>query len=147
MLDPARNVERAAADLRDKFDHFVLGATGGTRADDRLAEIGEVALRLCRYPPNDPKYLRDCRRCALEATSVTLGSNTPLFPGAAEHFQPTPYHPEPHYRGVPDRKTFGCDWPYAVRRYNGSGVNSYHYQAQVLIRLARDSTLAALLTP
>jgi hypothetical protein len=36
---------------------------------------------------------------------------------------------------VPDRKQFGCDWPYAARRYNGSGVNSYHYQAQVLLRI------------
>jgi hypothetical protein len=26
-------------------------------------------------------------------------------------------------------------WPYAVRRYNGAGVNSYHYQAQVLLRV------------
>jgi hypothetical protein len=36
---------------------------------------------------------------------------------------------------VPDRAKLGCDWPYAVRRYNGSGVNSYHYQYQVLQRL------------
>ena len=28
--------------------------------------------------------------------------------------------------------------PYAVRRYNGSGVNSYHYQAQVLLRVLNE---------
>ena len=39
--------------------------------------------------------------------------------------------------GVPNRATLGCDWPYAVRRYNGSGVDSYHYQFQVLKRLTR----------
>ena len=30
------------------------------------------------------------------------------------------------------RRNFECDWPYAVRRYNGSGPNSYSYQALVL---------------
>lgn len=45
---------------------------------------------------------------------------------------------------MPDRAAFGCDWPYAVRRYNGSGINSYHYQAQVLRRLVHDPALAAL---
>ena len=38
---------------------------------------------------------------------------------------------------VPARATLGCDWPYAVRRYNGGGVNSYHYQYEVLQRLVR----------
>jgi hypothetical protein len=38
---------------------------------------------------------------------------------------------------VPDRAALGCDWPYAVRRYNGSGVDSYHYQFQVLERLTK----------
>jgi hypothetical protein len=50
---------------------------------------------------------------------------------------PTQYHPETAYSRVPDRAQLGCDWPYAVRRYNGSGVNSYHYQFQVLQRLTR----------
>ena len=38
--------------------------------------------------------------------------------------------------GVPDRAEFGCDWPYAVRRYNGSGPDSYHYQTTILLKLA-----------
>ncbi len=37
----------------------------------------------------------------------------------------------------PARRAFPCDWPYAVRRYNGSGVNSYHYQAIVLGNLLK----------
>jgi len=37
-------------------------------------------------------------------------------------------------------KNIPCDWPYAVRRYNGSGLNSYHYQAKILLNvLAADS--------
>ena len=36
------------------------------------------------------------------------------------------------YTAVPIRKNIGCDWPYAVRRYNGAGMNSYHYQVKVL---------------
>jgi hypothetical protein len=37
---------------------------------------------------------------------------------------------------VPARERFGCDWPYAVRRYNGGGLPSYHYQARVLRNVA-----------
>lgn len=36
------------------------------------------------------------------------------------------------YVNMPDRAAFLCDWPYAVRRYNGSGPASYNYQAIVL---------------
>ena len=36
------------------------------------------------------------------------------------------------YDAVPVRAKIGCDWPYAVRRYNGSGVNSYHYQTRIM---------------
>jgi hypothetical protein len=28
-----------------------------------------------------------------------------------------------------------CDWPYATRRYNGGGPNSFNYQAIVLKNL------------
>jgi hypothetical protein len=51
------------------------------------------------------------------------------------------------HRGVPDRAAFGWDWPYAVRRYNGGGVDSYHYQAQVLLRFVKDPKLDSLLGP
>jgi hypothetical protein len=47
------------------------------------------------------------------------------------------YYPTADYSGVPDRAEFLCDWPYAVRRYNGSGVDSYHYQTHVLLNLLR----------
>jgi hypothetical protein len=30
------------------------------------------------------------------------------------------------YRRVRKRANIPCDWPYAARRYNGSGINSYH---------------------
>jgi hypothetical protein len=35
------------------------------------------------------------------------------------------------------RAEIPCDWPYAVRRYNGSGINSYHYQVRILRYLER----------
>ncbi len=68
---------------------------------------------------------------------MNVDTSTPLHPGTTETLHPTPYHPETAYERVPDRAKLGCDWPYAVRRYNGSGVNSYHYQYQVLGRLTR----------
>jgi len=61
----------------------------------------------------------------------------------ADTLQPTQYHPETRYARVPDRAKLGCDWPYAVRRYNGSGVNSYHYQYQVLQRLTTRPPISA----
>jgi putative peptidoglycan binding protein len=136
MADPVKNVQRAARELQSKYDLFVNGSTPGQQADDRTHEIGSGALRPCRFAPDDPRYLTDCSRCAAEHL-VDIAPGAPLYRGATETLHPTPYHPETHYTGVPDRATLGCDWPYAVRRYNGSGVNSYHYQFQVLGRLTR----------
>jgi len=135
MLDPVRNVERAMRELADKFDHFVMGGTPATRADDRIDEIGTGPLRHCRYAIDDPRYLRDCRRCAIDAGSLSIGPGSRLRSGSPELLTPTQYHPETRYADVPDRARLGCDWPYATRRYNGSGLNSYHYQFQVLHRL------------
>jgi hypothetical protein len=136
MLDPTRNVQRAVAELNEKLERFVTGPTPGQTADDRVAEFGSGALRRCRYEAGDPRYMIDCVRCAIESL-MDVDGGSPLHPRTTETLVPTQYHPETTYRKVPDRAKLGCDWPYAVRRYNGSGVNSYHYQYQVLQRLTR----------
>ena len=136
MADPARNAQRAVRELRSKYELFVAGATSGARADDRIAEIGTGPLRPCRFPATDPRFMTDCARCAAgHLVDVAPGSR--LNPATTDTLRPTQYHPETRYARVPDRAKLGCDWPYAVRRYNGSGVNSYHYQYQVLQRLTR----------
>lgn len=136
MLDVGKNLGRAIGELRDKFDHFVNGPDPDTRADDRLAEDGAGPLRLCKYPPGDPRFMHDCRQCALAAGMQDIRPGvTPLYEGAGQTFQPTPYYPSASYQHVPVRKNIGCDWPYAARRYNGSGVNSYHYQVRILKNL------------
>lgn len=134
MLDPVRNVQKAQNELRDKFDHFVAGPTD--RADERQAEHPLLPLRPCRYAPSDARYMRDCTACANGVRKLRITSGTPWFAGAKGQYEPTQYHPYDHYDDVPDRAEFLCDWPYAVRRYNGSGVNSFHYQTEVLQRLA-----------
>ncbi|HEX2439589.1 MAG TPA: peptidoglycan-binding domain-containing protein [Methylomirabilota bacterium] len=136
MLDPVGNVRRAVRELTDKLDNFVNGPTPGAQADDRLAEIGRGALRRCRFEASDPRFMNDCVRCAA-GSLIDITPETPLHPGTTDTLQPTQYHPETGYSRVPDRAKMGCDWPYAVRRYNGSGVNSYHYQFEVLQRLTR----------
>ena len=123
ILDPCANVQKTIRELAAKFAGFVNGATPASRADDRRAEAGSGPLRLCRYAPGDPRYMRACRECLAAAGTTEIA------------LAPTQYHPESVYRGVPRRQNLGCDWPYAVRRYNGAGVNSYHYQAQVLLRV------------
>lgn len=139
MRDVAKNLQMAIGELRGKFDHFVNGPEPATRADDRIAENGAGPLRLCKYAADDPRFMRDCRRCALAAGGQDIRSGvTRLYDGSPETFQPTPYYPDASYHGVPVRKNIGCDWPYAARRYNGSGVNSYHYQVRVLKNLLTD---------
>jgi peptidoglycan hydrolase-like protein with peptidoglycan-binding domain len=121
IQDPRANVGKAAGKLAEKFARFVNGNTPGTRADDRVEEFGRGPLRRCRYGAADPRYMTDCREC-LAAAGVEDVTH-----------EPTHLHPESTYHKVPVRRNIGCDWPYAVRRYNGGGLNSYHYQAQVLL--------------
>jgi peptidoglycan hydrolase-like protein with peptidoglycan-binding domain len=134
ILDPGHNVARAADLLRDKFDGFVNGPT--STADDRIAEIGKGALRICKYAPTDPRYMTDCRACCAAAGFRDTAPGLPVFPGSSTTWAPTQYYGTASYKNVPVREKIGCDWPYAVRRYNGGGINSYHYQAKVLKNLA-----------
>jgi len=140
MLDPVRNVGRAVRELIDKFDKFVVGGDSGARADDRIGDAhGNAPLRICKYGPTDKaNYLRACRGC-MQAAGVEdiVAGRTPLYAGAAATYEATQYHPNANYRGVPVRAKIPCDWPYAARRYNGSGVNSYDYQAEVLSRILK----------
>jgi hypothetical protein len=65
------------------------------------------------------------------ATLTNVAGVTPFYVGAGLTYQKTQYHVGSYTR-VPVCSAIPCDWPYAVRRYNGSGVNSYDYQAEVL---------------
>jgi len=138
MLDVEKNLQKAMQELRQKFDHFVNGPTSGTRADDRIAEQGSGPLRLCRYPTEDERYMRDCRRCMVLAGQIDIKEGVSrLYQGSKHTFEPTEYYKKSTYRAVPQRKSIGCDWPYAVRRYNGAGINSYHYQTIVLTNVLK----------
>jgi peptidoglycan hydrolase-like protein with peptidoglycan-binding domain len=137
MLDPANNVLMAISELREKFDHFVMaGRSQGSSAQDRIAEFGNGGLRLCRYGPDDDHHMRDCKMCAVRAgvQSIVPGV-TPFYAGAGGVYATTQYYSPAPVTTVPARADFRCDWPYATRRYNGSGVNSYWYQALVLNHL------------
>jgi hypothetical protein len=140
IVDPLRNVQKAYAELRDKFNRFIAGPKD--TADDRTAEHPRLPLRLCKYPPSDRRYLQDCRNCALGARKVNIVRGTPCYAGAPISYQPSQYYASANYAGVPDRADFPCDWPYAVRRYNGGGNNSFHYQTRVLLNLLAQPTPA-----
>ena len=141
ILDPARNVQKAFRELRDKFDNFILSSNVAIRADDRLAEHPSLPLRLCKYSdPNDPRYMRDCRACAVAARKIDIRPGMAFYPGyTGPGYQADHYYPSASYDGVPDRADFLCDWPYAARRYNGSGNDSFHYQARILSNLLKGS--------
>lgn len=137
MLDPVLNLERAIHELREKFDAFVNGPSD--RADDRKAEQGDIPLRICKFDPGDSThFLRDCRRCMEEAQKYDIAAGqTRFFKDSSGVYKSTRYHKETAYHGVPNRKDIPCDWPYAARRYNGSGIDSYHYQTQVLLEILK----------
>lgn len=135
MLDIGKNLQKATREFDNKFQGFVNGPSN--KADDRQGEIGSGPLRRCKFDSTDPRFMTDCRQCLLDAGFEDLRAGvTPLFQGSPKAYEPTGLRDKfTIYSGVPVRKAIGCDWPYAVRRYNGSGMDSYHYQAQVLLHL------------
>jgi hypothetical protein len=137
IADPAQNVRQAVSDLSGKFNNYVNGATSNTQADDRIAEVGTGPLRICQYQPSDTRYMADCANCLASATLTNITSGvTPVYAGSQLTYGQTQYH-KGSYQNVPVRANIPCDWPYAVRRYNGGGVNSYDYQAEVLLRVLK----------
>jgi peptidoglycan hydrolase-like protein with peptidoglycan-binding domain len=129
------NVGAAISMFRAKFDNFVVGPTD--TAADRLQEHGTAPLRECRYAPGDALYMNDCTNCCRAAGTFDIVAGvTPVYAGAQLNYDTTQYH-RGNYTDVPVRAKIPCDWPYAIRRYNGSGVNSYDYQAEVLLRIAQ----------
>lgn len=132
ILDPVRNIEKAFRELREKFDGFVK------KADDRKAEHNNVPLRLCKYPQADPLYMRDCAACAAATGKLTVRVGTPHYAGSGSKYEVSQYYKSADYDNVPNRADFKCDWPYAARRYNGGGNNSYHYQTRILRNLLKE---------
>jgi hypothetical protein len=142
ISDPAQNVTTAIKELREKFDGFIIGPAD--KADDRIHEAGTGPLRMCQFAPGDPRRMKACVQCLRDSgvTQIVAGQ-TPVFAGTSETYQKTQYHAG-SYNNVPVRKNIPCDWPYAVRRYNGSGPNSYDYQAEILIKIAKLQLLNAV---
>jgi hypothetical protein len=134
MLDAGKNLQKAMRLLREKYNSFIIGPAD--QASDRLAEAGPGPLKVCKFTPADARYLKDCRQCLQNAGMQEIKEGvTLLYEGAKDTYLPTQYYPSANYQEVPVRKMIGCDWPYAVRRYNGSGVNSFHYQVRILKHL------------
>jgi peptidoglycan hydrolase-like protein with peptidoglycan-binding domain len=131
--DPINNVQNLYGLLRKKLDRSVTGPDD--HADDRVAEHPLLPLRMCCYRTSDPRYFADCANCAAKARKVRITPGTPVYAGAKTVYEPDQYYSTANYDGIPDRADFLCDWPYAVRRYNGSGLNSFHYQTRVLRNL------------
>jgi hypothetical protein len=130
IADPQANMRAAFGLLQDKFEHYVAGPDAV--ADDHQAEHAGRALTRCRYEPGDARYLKDCKACAAAAGVRPITRQTPVYEGAALTYGAATDFASQSYNAVPIRAGFACDWPYAARRYNGGGANSYTYQAMLL---------------
>jgi hypothetical protein len=140
ISDPLGNVEKAIGELRRKFDNYVNGPIDV--ASDRVAEAGRGALRPCRHDPADQLYMRDCVNCLKNAgTQEIVANQTPTYEGSPDTYEHTQYHAG-SYHSVPVRKNIPCDWPYAIRRFNGAGPNSYDYQAEMLLKVLNTTAVA-----
>jgi hypothetical protein len=137
IADPVGNVQKTIDLLRNKFDNYVNGPVD--TSDDRIHEVGSGALRPCKYEASDPLYMRDCINCLKSAGAENIvAGETPQYEGASGMYEHTQYHAG-SYQNVPVRKNIPCDWPYAIRRFNGSGPNSYDYQAEMLLKVLNSS--------
>ena len=134
IINALNNVQKAHKEFREKFDKFVAAAPPGGAADRHAEHPGEP-LRLCKFSSADPRFLRDCRACAAEVAKLTIRADTPVIAGSAVKYGDQELYREYPLTGVPDRAGFPCDWPYAARRYNGSGPLSYNYQSRILRNL------------
>jgi peptidoglycan hydrolase-like protein with peptidoglycan-binding domain len=134
IVNPLNNVQKAHKEFREKFDKFVANPLPGG-ADDRHAEHPGEPLRLCKFSSGDPRFLRDCRDCAAQAPKLTIRADTPVIAGSTMKYGDQKLYEEYPLTNVPHRAAFPCDWPYAARRYNGSGALSYNYQARILRNL------------
>jgi peptidoglycan hydrolase-like protein with peptidoglycan-binding domain len=135
ILDPVKNLSTTISELREKYQNWVNGPKD--TASDRTAELGTGALIPCKYDSDDPKFQTDCVNCMKDAPAMTItAGTTPFYAGAAagDVYAQTQYHVG-SYSNVPQRDKIGCDWPYAARRFNGSGVNSFDYQAEFLLKV------------
>ena len=134
VTDAVGNARGAAAELLGKFNTYIIGPADV--ASDRVAEFGHATLRMCQYTSDDARYMSDCKNCCAAATpllTITAGQ-TPTFANSGQTYGAVSGHVG-SYSNVPDRTKVGCDWPYAVRRYNGSGPASFDYQAEVLLKV------------
>ena len=104
MNDVTKNLSKAEAELREKFDKFVNCPSD--TADDRQKEIGNGPLRLCKYASSDSRYLNDCKQCAIDAGSRDIVQNeTPWYAGSPNLYVPTQYYASANYPNTPKRES------------------------------------------
>ena len=133
ITDAVGNARGAAAGLLTKYHTYVIGPAD--TASDRIADFGHGPLRICKYTQDDARYMSDCKSCMAAAPKLTIaGGQTPTYANSGQTYEAIAGHVG-SYNNVPDRTQIGCDWPYAVRRYNGSGPASFDYQAEVLLKV------------
>jgi len=121
--------------LENKYKKYIVSSKPSVRDDLRLESFSKSELRGCKYSPDDSKYMIDCKNCVegLKRRDYPLGVR--LAKGSSWKLRKTRYHKRDGYKNMPDFKEFPCDYLFAIRRYNGGGINSFHYLMQVLEHL------------
>lgn len=120
-----------------KYQNFVVSSSAKARDDLRYSvpEFKDLDLRGCKYEESDSKYMKDCKACLKECPSKDYLMGDSLLGNGRWIIKPTHYHRIQDYEGFPDFHHFPCDYVFTIRRYNGSGINSFHYLMRVLAHL------------
>lgn len=121
-----------------KYKRYVVSADVRARDDLRFKSFGDQPLRGCKYEQSDERFMKDCKNCVWSGKLKDYKEGKSLIdvPGKWV-LKPSIYHRNKDYLGYPDYEDFPCDYVYAIRRYNGSGVNSFHYLMRVLDHLRK----------
>jgi hypothetical protein len=131
--NPVNNIAKVVKELKEKFDLYIVSNSPAQRADERMGFLresskhkyiigksrGNSPLIACKYEKSSPKYMKDCINCVKNARRED------------EWYGDLRWHKSSH-KNVPVWSDIPCDWPVAVRRYNGSGPNSFAYRAEIL---------------
>lgn len=126
--------------LNLKYDKFIVSKDPKTNDDLRSSSFGSEDLRGCKYETSDSRYKSDCKNCVWSGDLRDYKKDRSVLGDKKQWvLKSSQYHKIKQYLQFPDYSKFPCDYLFSIRRYNGSGINSFHYLMRVLKHLKKNN--------